>query len=125
MAHVNLNLFDLPKTNEEANKIDPLDLPIHDWYRFVLSFPPHLVRQYIKKFGLSDKSLLLDPFCGTGTTVVECKKNGIPVIGIEALPMPHFASVVKTDWQIDPDELRSHASRIADDLAKYAIRNLD
>ena len=120
MAHVNLNLFDLPKTNEEANKIDPLDLPIHDWYRFVLSFPPHLVRQYIKKFGLSDKSLLLDPFCGTGTTVVECKKNGIPAIGIEALPMPHFASVVKTDWQIDPQGLRHHANRIAE----RAIANL-
>jgi hypothetical protein len=120
MAHVNLNLFDLPKTNGEANKIDPLDLPIHDWYRFVLSFPPHLVRQYIKKFGLSDKSLLLDPFCGTGTTVVECKKNGIPAIGIEALPMLHFASVVKTDWQIDPQGLRHHANRIAE----RAIANL-
>ena len=123
MAHVNLNLFDLPKTNEEANKIDPLDLPIHDWYRFVLSFPPHLVRQYIKKFGLSDKSLLLDPFCGTGTTVVECKKNGIPVIGIEALPMPHFASVVKTDWQIDPQGLRHHANRIAEKAIANLKRN--
>jgi len=120
MAHVNLNLFDLPKTNGEANKIDALDLPIHDWYRFVLSFPPHLVRQYIKKFGLSDKSILLDPFCGTGTTVVECKKNGIPAIGIEALPMPHFASVVKTDWQIDPQGLRHHA----DQVAEKAIANL-
>lgn len=94
MAHVNLTLFDLPKTNEEVNKIDPMDLPIHDWYRFVLSFPPHLVREYIKKFGLNDQSLVLDPFCGTGTTIVECKKNGIPTIGIEALPMPYFASML-------------------------------
>jgi len=123
MAHVNLNLFDLPKTNGEANKIDALDLPIHDWYRFVLSFPPHLVRQYIKKFGLSDKSILLDPFCGTGTTVVECKKNGIPAIGIEALPMPHFASVVKTDWQIDPQGLRHHANQIAEKAIANLKRN--
>jgi len=127
MTHVNLNLFDLPKTNEEANKIGPSDLPVHDWYRFVLSFPPHLVRQYIKKFGLSDKSLLLDPFCGTGTTVVECKKNGIPAIGIEALSIPHFASTVKTDWQVDPQELRRHANQIAekatDNLQKNGIQD--
>ena len=127
MAQVNLSLFNLPKTNGEANKVAPLDLPVHDWYRFVLSFPPHLVREYIKKFGLNDQSLVLDPFCGTGTTVVECKKNGIPAVGIEALPMPYFASVVKTDWQIDPDGLRSHASRIAEktvaDLREDGIRD--
>lgn len=114
MAHVNLPLFDLPKTNGDANKIDPLDLPVHDWYRFVLSFPPHLVREYMKKFGLNDQSLVLDPFCGTGTTVVECKKNGISAIGIEALPMPYFATMVKTDWEIDPNDLRHQAKRIAE-----------
>jgi hypothetical protein len=114
MAHVNYTLFRLPKTNEEANKIDPLDLPIHDWYRFVLSFPPHLVREYVKKFGMNDQSLVLDPFCGTGTTIVECKKNGIPAVGIEALPMPHFASLVKTDWEIDPENLRHHATQVAE-----------
>ena len=127
MTQVNLNLFDLPKTNEEANRIDPLDLPIHDWYRFVLSFPPHLVREYIRKFRLNDQSLMLDPFCGTGTTIVECKKNGISAIGIEALPMPHFASTVKTDWEIDPEALRHHANRIAEkavlDLRENGFRD--
>ncbi|NWF91391.1 MAG: DNA methyltransferase [Syntrophaceae bacterium] len=120
MAHVNYTLFRFPKTNEEANRIDPSDLPIHDWYRFVLSFPPHLVREYMEKFGMNDRSLVLDPFCGTGTTIVECKKNGIPAIGIEALPMPHFASVVKTDWEIDPETLRHHAKQVAE----RAITNL-
>jgi len=120
MAQVNLTLFELPKTNGEANKIDPLDRPIHDWYRFVLSFPPHLVREYLKKLGLNDQSLVLDPFCGTGTTIVECKKIGIPAIGIEALPVPHFASMVKTDWEMDPENLRHHAKQIAE----RAITNL-
>ncbi len=117
MAQVNLTLFELPRTNGEANKINPLDLPIHDWYRFVLSFPPHLVREYLKKFGLNDRSLVLDPFCGTGTTIVECKKNGIPAIGIEALPVPHFASMVKIDWEMDPENLRHHAKRVAEKAA--------
>jgi len=120
MAQVNLTLFDLPKNNGEANKINPLDMPIHDWYRFVLSFPPHLVREYLKKFGLNDQSLILDPFCGTGTTIVECKKNGIPAIGVEALPVPHFASLVKTDWRMDPENLRHHAEQVSE----IAIKNL-
>jgi DNA modification methylase len=123
MAHANLTLFDLPKNNGEANKIDPLDLPIHDWYRFVLSFPPHLVREYLKKFGLNDQSLVLDPFCGTGTTIVECKKNGIPAIGIEALPMPHFASMVKTDWEIDSENLQQDAKRVAEKATANLRKN--
>jgi hypothetical protein len=35
--------------------------------------------------------LVLDPFCGTGTTLVECKKKGTSSVGIEAHPMGHFA----------------------------------
>jgi hypothetical protein len=113
MTDKNLTLFDLPRTNGEANRLDPLDSPVHDWYRFVLSFPPHLVRDYINKFGLNDKSVLLDPFCGTGTTIVECKKNGIAAVGIEALPIPRFASMVKTNWKIDPDDFLHHARQVA------------
>jgi hypothetical protein len=45
---------------------------------------------------------VLDPFCGTGTTLVECKKQGIPSVGIEANPVLAFASQVKDDWTADP-----------------------
>ena len=87
------------KLTANNNKILTEDLPVHDWYRFVLSFPPHLVRQYLQRFEITGDHLVLDPFAGTGTTLVECKKLKIPSIGIEAHPMSHFASQVKTDWQ--------------------------
>src|SRR5216683_2622625 len=56
------------RTNAEMNKLYPGDQAIHGWYRFVLSFPPHLVRDYVRQFGLSSSHCVLDPFCGTGTT---------------------------------------------------------
>jgi len=98
----------------EQNKVQPDDRPVHEWYRFVLSFPPHLVRDYLERFEITKKQLVLDPFCGTGTTLVECKKRGIPSVGIEANPMAHFASLVKTDWRPSPDALMRHANKIAD-----------
>lgn len=101
-------------SGSETNKIQPDDRPVHDWYRFVLSYPPHLVRDYLKRFGVGIKQLVLDPFCGTGTTLVECKKLGIPSVGVEANPMAHFASSVKTDWAPDPAALLRHANKIAD-----------
>ncbi len=56
---------------------------------------------------------MLDPFCGTGTTIVECKKLGIGGVGIEANPFARFAAQVKVDWTPDPDSLLNHARRVA------------
>jgi len=99
-------------TNGGANRLYPEDRAPHDWYRFVLSFPPQLVRQYLQRFKLTGDNCVLDPFCGTGTTVVECKKRGIPSIGVEANPMAFFATQVKTDWTVDPRGLSRHANRV-------------
>jgi DNA modification methylase len=96
----------------ENNKIRPEDRPVHDWFRFVLSFPPHLVRHYLHRFGATKRSIVLDPFCGTGTTLVECKKHGVKSVGIEAHPLAHFVSGVKLDWNIDPKLLHRHARRV-------------
>jgi hypothetical protein len=110
------------KTNGEANKLSFEDRSVHDWYRFVLSFPPHLVRTYLNRFGITEKQRVLDPFCGTGTTIVECKKLGIPSLGIEAHPLTAFASRVKSDWTIDPAGLGNDARRVAE-IAEKKIRS--
>ncbi len=97
----------------ESNTLDDADRPAHDWYRFVLSYPPHLVREYLNRFDIRPGHRVLDPFCGTGTTIVECKKLGIEGIGIEAHPMSHFASTVKIDWSPDPIGLERSSLRVA------------
>lgn len=99
--------------NSDINKLYPEDRAVHEWYRFVLSFPPHLVRDYLRRFGLSAEHHVLDPFCGTGTVLVESKKLGIPSVGVEANPMAHFACQVKTDWLPNPEGLIEHASHVA------------
>jgi len=99
--------------NRDLNKLHIEDQAIHNWYRFVLSFPPHLVRTYIDRFEVEQSQCVLDPFSGTGTVAVECKRLGIPSIGIEANPMAHFASQVKLDWLPTPDGLVRHAEEVA------------
>jgi hypothetical protein len=103
----------LLQSPREDNKLRVEDRAAHDWYRFVLSFPAHLVRTYLDRFGLEPGQIVLDPFCGTGTTLVECKKLGFPSFGIEPNPMASFASRTKVDWDVNPDELIAHATQIA------------
>lgn len=104
------------RTSADVNRLEEKDRPFHDWYRFVLSYPPHLVRDYLSRFQLGSGATVLDPFCGTGTTVVESKKCGISSVGIEAHPMSHFASRTKVDWAIDAESLGRCAGKIADEV---------
>ena len=100
-------LISEPSSNPYAsinNRLGSSDKQFHDWYRFVLSFPPHLVRNYLKEFCISPDCIVLDPFCGTGTTIIEAKLNGVKSIGMEANPVAQFASSTKVYWDIDPIE---------------------
>jgi len=111
------------KEYKENNKLRIEDRTAHNWYRFVLSFPPHLVRDYIGRFGVESGETILDPFCGTGTTLIECKKLGIHSIGIEINPMACFASRVKTTWNVDTDGLLNHANHIAQVALERLVRD--
>ena len=111
----------LSEHSEANNKMLDGDRAVHNWYRFVLSFPPHLVRTYLWRFRAGRTHTVLDPFCGAGTTIVECKKLGIRAVGIEAHLMSHFAAEAKVDWNPRCNGLLRHATKIAT-AAKTQLR---
>ena len=95
-----------------SNTLATEDYAIHSWYRFVLSYPPHLVRKYLSVFDLPGRAVILDPFCGTGTTLVEAQRHGFMTIGVDAHPFAAFVSRVKTHWSISLPGLRRLRSKI-------------
>ncbi|MCB9136024.1 MAG: DNA methyltransferase [Anaerolineales bacterium] len=108
------------------NSIQSEDRAFHDWYRFVLSYPPHLVRDYIRDFELYEDAVVLDPFCGTGTTLVEAQLNHRKAIGLEVNPFPYFATCVKTNWETKPSLLQEVSSEIAENtLSKLFEQGID
>ncbi|MDI9636642.1 DNA methyltransferase [Kamptonema cortianum] len=110
-------------TKSHLNRLSSEDRAVHDWYRFVLSFPPHLVRCYLNDWGIGRKDRVLDPFCGTGTTPVECKMLGIESLGVEANPMTHFASQTKVNWTLPTNRLLETACRIYDEASDLIERD--
>jgi hypothetical protein len=84
---------------------------VHNWYRLILGYSDHLVSQLIDRFGIRRGDWILDPFCGSGTTMVECLKRGINGVGIDANPSSCFAARVKTDWRLNGRHLRLQAER--------------
>ena len=67
-------------------------LPVYGWYNFKHSFSRDLVIKLIEKFHLNDEDKILDPFCGSGSTLLASKEMGIPVWGIDILPLSVFIS---------------------------------
>lgn len=70
-------------------------LPIYRWYHFNHSFSRDLVWYLIDKFNLDSQSTVLDPFCGSGTTLLAAKEKGISAIGVDILPLSIFISNAK------------------------------
>jgi hypothetical protein len=79
---------------------------VHDWYRIILGYSDHLVGGLLDEFQLGVTARVLDPFCGSGTTLVEGMKRGLFVTGLDANPSSCFAAKVKTNWSLDPETLR-------------------
>jgi DNA modification methylase len=110
-------------TGNAKNEVQSLDAPIHRWWRFVLAFPPHLVRQYLDEFDCEGPGcVVLDPFSGTGTTLVEAKRRCCHAIGIEALDFCFLASKVKTGWDLPLKATAAAADRLLADVAKDFAR---
>ena len=102
-------------------KIHPqkvLNGEIHNWYRITLGFSDQLVSGLLDKFEVESGQWVLDPFCGSGTTLVECKKRGVNSIGIDANPSSFFASKVKVNWGLNISKILQFAMQIEGEYKK-------
>jgi len=69
---------------------------IHDLHPYPAKFIYQIPRELIRLYHPGDRSPVLDPFCGSGTTLVEAAKAGIPSIGIDVHPLAVLIAKVKT-----------------------------
>lgn len=76
------------------------DYGTHGFHRYVGRFPSHLIRALINSFGAQSGDIILDPFSGSGTTLVECRMMGIDAKGIEISPLSAMISRVKSQYPL-------------------------
>lgn len=118
-----LTLFN---TNHSNNKISQYNNGgiCHRWYNYLEDFPYYLIEEKIKKYGLSETSIIVDPFTGSGTTNVSSKMFNIKSFGFDANPLMSFISQVKTNWTIDLSILKKEVLRVSNKFLKN-INNFD
>lgn len=95
----------------------------HGWHRYVGRFPPHLVRALLNYLRACPGERFLDPFAGSGTSLVEARLLGLEALGIEICPLSVEIAQAKTDFEQSPGRVSSLASEVADWLRKNSTED--
>ena len=95
----------------------------HYLFRFPAKFHPPVARCLIDRYSATN-DLILDPFCGAGTLLVEALTTGRPAIGMDIDPVAVFVSRVKTK-PIDPLLLTSEYQRLRSRLSQLRRSSLE
>ncbi len=121
-----LTLFFKKQTVSELNQYGI----IHKWYNYLEEFPYSLIEKKINEYRLNSDALVVDPFCGSGTTLVSANLFNLDAIGFDTNPLMAFISRVKTTWDIDLLKLKKTIINVAEtflnrvkDIDKIKFKN--
>lgn len=97
--------------------------PLHRWVPWIAGFSSQFVDDcfdtFLSRRRRSSKPLILDPFAGVGTTLVEALLNGYDAIGFEINPYAALACNVKLRAaKLDLAELEAHCQ----DYQRFAAK---
>ena len=97
---------------------------IHRWYSYVEGFSWIFVRKILQGHVKNSNFVVLDPFCGSGTTLVEASLSGIPSIGYDVNPFLTFVSSVKTNFSVNTDEINIELDKIREKTKKFRAKDI-
>ena len=91
---------------------------VHRWAPYIQGFSAAFVQSIIERYKGDYKSpIILDPFAGCGTVLVQFKLNGYKSVGTELNPLLQFIADTKVNsWDVDPESLRNFFSSIPRNL---------
>ena len=111
-----------PEINHGTNFKNNIAVPIHNWYSYLEGFAWNFVKKTLTELPKKDDFTVLDPFCGSGTTLVESGFMGLKSIGYDINPFLTFVSKIKTDLQFDLRATESEMSKLQHNLKEFQIK---
>lgn len=79
------------------NFSDDLNKPFQRWYRYKEGYSVELVEYLIKEYINGKEGTILDPFSGSGSTLLAANYMGYSSVGFEVNPFSYFLSSCKLD----------------------------
>jgi SAM-dependent methyltransferase len=101
--------------------------PVHRWFHFKEGFSAELLSALAVDTSAlaSEEAIFLDPFCGSGTTLLAADIEhgwGAQKVGVEINPFLTFVSRTKTSWRdYNPAQLRRLATEVLSEPLSKAL----
>jgi hypothetical protein len=112
-------------TFRDAGASENKALPLHRWVPWIAGFSGQFVQDVIQEYLPSPARgdcLILDPFAGVGTTLVEGLKAGANVLGFEINAYAALAASAKLSClDIDPAAIRRSVESFAQDVRSTEV----
>lgn len=86
----------IDKYNKLVNFSQNSNEVYHQWFKYREGFSGKLIEDLINRSSASPNEIIVDPFCGSGTTLVSAVTMGFDALGIDVNPMSTELSKVKT-----------------------------
>lgn len=100
-------------------------IAVHRWYQFVLGYSSSFVDAVIDSYAHDERTVVLDPFMGTGTTLVAAKRRGYLSFGIDGNPFMVDMAKVKLNWRVDALELIKSMERLIHEATTAPVLDLN
>ena len=85
--------------------------PVHRWWPYVQGYSAEFVAGVLSHESIGRGATVLDPFAGSGTTLVEARRAAARPLGTELLAPAALAARVKTRFELDSARLLGAADR--------------
>jgi len=118
LSKMNITVKEYNFKNNMKKVVPSMDYLTHGIHPYTAKLIPHIPRYFIEKY--TDKGeTVLDPFCGSGTTLLEARLLERNAIGIDINPLARLISKVKTT-PINAEKLDSAIQSVKAQLRKDA-----
>ncbi|NES05400.1 MAG: hypothetical protein F6K22_22820 [Okeania sp. SIO2F4] len=109
------------KLGKLVSYISNKSLPILGLYRYKEAFAFSFVEEFIKRFQLTNKDLIFEPFCGMGTTPFTAMHANIKAVAIDKLPIAAFiANTMPLFWLVEPSSLHHNFELLQNKLRQFS-----
>ena len=113
-----------PPAGASTTFIDNMKLPVHRWFRYSAGFSGRWAESLIAENAGQGDLRVLDPFAGSGTTLIAAENAGVPSYGIEAHPFVSRVAKAKLARRSSVEDYRRFAFDVLN-ASKHVTPSVD